>query len=431
MKRFFMCLVATLMATMTFASDYDTIFVKPGDNLDIKLIPHYDKHPALVGQELTWYLGCKDFAVAEIADSIASIIKPITLLGEKVWHVEKASKLDSGFVFTGYKLSTKAASTAVKDSMSKEDITGMTTDTIAFVHVLSKLDNTSLIVNPFSLNGDEAANVSNQVGDTIKVSISATNPINVQTYSLVKCEANGDTTILVSSTKPSFEFITENSINGVQAMITNDLGSYIFADKKINITVKPSFKVVALTSSVVTMKDIVTKTVEDTNVMDVNVLNHDSVALIITTNRNLTNITTKTSWNKDGVGLPEGTIANDTILTFSEFLKKDMEGRYNCLIYNNTIGDVNIGKLLETVTFVILAQYPTSNEGIEGDITPMFVADGILYLNEVNGVVRVFGINGSLLKTFKVNGGTERITLNLPKGTYIISNEENNIKVSI
>lgn len=424
MKRFFMCLVATLMATMTFASDYDTIFVKPGDNLDIKLIPHYDKHPALVGQELTWYLGYKDFAVAEIADSIASIIKPITLLGGKVWHVEKASKLDSGFVFTGYKLSTKATGTAVKDSMSKEDITGMTTDTIAFVHVLSDLNQN--VCKQFILVGEDAhAKITKNVGDTIKVSIGVTTSLDVQKYSLVKCEINGDTTVLVSSTKPNFNFITEVSIKDVQLMLTNDLGSCICEWKK-EIVMLPSFKVVALTSSVVTMKDIVTKTVEDTNVMDVNVLNHDSVALIITTNRNLANITTKTSWNKDGIGLPEGTIAIDTVLTFSEFLKKDMEGRYNCLVYNDADG-----KLLETVTFIILAQYPTSNEGIEGNVTPMFVADGILYLNEVNGVVRVFGINGSLLKTFKVNGGTERITLNLPKGMYIISNEENNIKVSI
>lgn len=447
MKRFFMCLVATLMATLAFASNYDTIFVKPNTASSFALHVDTVKYDYLKGQEVTWYVGFDEVDGVNEGEGkkfVARTVNPseiVTINGvDYLYNSNVGTEFNDYFnirtltVFYGHKI-TKSTSTGDGSIYhEKSDFDGVICDTTGVLHILKPLETahfTTFELNDVARQDDRLAEIN--LGDTIDVAFglntNETHPLDVMKYSLVLLsEDKQDTTVIAESETPEFKFIPTESYKNILGMVENTLGKALTPESwAINVNVLPAFEVISLGYSTVTMEESFSKTLENVESIDVNVLNHDSVALFVNTNTDKSKVNFTTSWNKDGLAITaDGVKVKDkTTLTFSEFVKPDMEGTYNCIISDED------GNPLKTVSFIVNAQFPTANETIGVNVTPMRVSNKVLYLDGVSGVVRVFNMRGGLVKTIKANGGTSQVSLDLPTGVYIITNDSNKIKASI
>lgn len=448
MKRFLMCLVATLMTTIAFAGNYDTIFVKPNTANNFALHVDTVKYPYLKGKEVTWYVGFeeqKGWLNDREYTFVARVVKPNEIVTidevQYLYNNKVGTSFDENMpnirtltVFYGHKITKSAVLPDESVALEASDFEGVECDTVGVLHLLKPLK--TEYFDKFELN--DAAKQNNRLteinmGDTIDVAFALksteTHPLDIMKYSLVLLsEDKQDTTVIVESTTPEFKFVPTESYKNILGMVENTLGKALTPESwAINVNVLPSFDVTSIGYSTVTMEESFSKTSEGVETIDVNVLNHDSVALFVNTNKDDSKVEFTTSWNKDGLAITaDGVKVKDkTTLTFSEFLKPDMEGTYNCIISDKD------GNPLKTVSFIVSAQFPTANETIGVNVTPMRVSNKVLYLDGVEGVVRVFNMRGGLVKTIKAHGGTSQVSLDLPTGVYIITNDSNKIKVSI
>lgn len=440
MKRFLMCLVATLMTTIAFAGNYDTIFVKPNTDFTFDLNVNTDKHPSLEGKKVIWYRGIADVNAIDITatpkETVASkLTNIITYRGQEAVQTEgeetKADNLN-GPIFYGYNIVVTTKADAAQGQLSVTDVKDMICDTVVFIHVLKELTNESF--GEFSVGDAKTPNSTHTIklGDSIDIKMlpkEGVEILDIQKYLLVSLSEDGkDTTVIAESLTPEFKIAPTESYERVFPMFENEIGKVLPKTTYAKtITVLPEFKVISIGYSTVTMEESFSKTSEGVETIDVNVLNHDSVALFVNTNKDDSKVEFTTSWNKDGLAITaEGVKVKDkTTLTFSEFVKPEMEGTYNCIISDKD------GNPLKTVSFIVSAQFPTANETIGVNVTPMRVSNKVLYLDGVEGVVRVFNMRGGLVKTIKAHGGTSQVSLDLPNGVYIITNDSNKIKVSI
>lgn len=447
MKRFLMCLVATLMTTIAFAGNYDTIFVKPNTGSSFALHVDTVKYPYLKGKEVTWYVGFDELdgvGEGEGHKFVAKSVNPDEIVTidnvDYLYNKNVGTEFNKDFhirtltVFYGHKITKSVPISDGNTYYEKADFEGVECDTVGVLHILKPLETAHF--ETFDLNdaSKQAGRLTEiNLGDTIDVIFGLdkdkTQPLDVMKYSLVLLsEDKQDTTVIAESKTPNFKFAPTESYKNILGMVENDLGKALTHELwAINVNVLPSFEVTSLSYSTVTMEESFSKTLEGVETIDVNVLNHDSVALVVNTNEKDSKVEFTTSWNKDGLAITaEGVEVKDkTTLTFSEFVKPNMEGTYNCIISDKD------GRPLKTVSFVVNAQYPTSNETIGVNVNPMRVSDKVLYLDGVKGVVRVFNMRGGLVKTIKANGGTSQVSLDLPTGVYIITNDSNKIKASI
>lgn len=462
MAKFLLTIVASLFAVLSFASEkVDTLFFQKGEAGNCLLELDTVKYPYLTEENVSWFIGFPDVYATEDGENVAVCAKQIpsgdivTMAdGKKYFHMENLG--DSWFTVGSYPHRTitlfnshKVQGTkSIKDDNDKvmyyelSDFEGSICDTVAVLHILKDLkaeDVTDLsVVTPKNgENGKYGSKFTAYEGDTVKVSVKIaesahTNYLDVQQYVLASVEGKNfeDTTVIVASEEPDFYFIPEQSYDKVVLLIANEKGYVAKSEWEKAFTFIPKFTVEGVSYTQVTNGESYTKEVIDTTFIDVNVHKGDSVSLDIISNYSEAKPKLICTWNKDGVAVP----VSDTIrvennglsLTFAAFDFEEMHGTYNCIIT-----DKNTGETVTTVSFKVHDSLATANETIVANNTSIKVYDNVLYLNGVQGEVKVYSMVGSLVKTILANGGVEQYPLNLKSGVYLIVNNGNTSKVVV
>lgn len=421
MKKFLLSIFCTLSAVFAFASDYDTIFVKPGVEFNYKLVVDTVKHPALSGDnysKVAWYRGYEKETYQDGETIVGETLQNvITLNGEKIIHfdnVKNGNTLD-GFVFYGYKLDlgTKAIS---DNLLTKTKANALTTDTVAFIHVLKELNKDNF--TSFTMNKDKKSLIINE-GDSVEFNIVYNDAIDVQKYSVVSIsEDKKDTTIIVTSDKPYFKVpLSEMEKTTVYPMVSNEIGNVVRdGNWGKEITVRPSFKVESVSVSVVSGSTSKTDTFNETNEANISVYNHDSLTFVVNTNIKETGVKYVTNWTLNGkqVLSDSVTVSKDGLsLAIQEFRKPDMDGVYKCMILNSENGN-----LLGEAIFNVKSEYPTSNEDIVNVKPSLVIGGNTIYSKGYEGYVYLYTITGQMAKTFRISQG-EAVPVTLTNGIYI------------
>lgn len=420
MKKFLLSIFCTLSVMFAFASNYDTVYVKPNTEFNYKLIVDTVKHPALKGDnynEVAWYRGYEKPTYQDNQTIVGETLQNvITLDGEKRIHVDNVENGNTlnGFVFYGYKLDL--GTKAIADNLlTKTQANALTTDTVAFIHVLKELNKDNF--KSFTVNNGATKLVVNE-GDSVEFNIVYNEAIDVQEYSIVSLSEDGkDTTVIVTSDKPSFKVpLKEMEKTTVYPMVSNEIGKVVKDGTwGKNITVRPSFKIESIAVSTVSGSKNSTETFNDTTATNVLVYNHDSVAFIINANVKESNVKYVTNWTLNGNQIVCDTITTSKdglTLMINEFRKPDLDGTYKCMILSTD------GKVLGEATFIVESQFPTGNESIAVNKPSLAVANKTIRSNGYDGVVYVYSITGKLVKTLRI-AQSEVVTLDVTNGIYV------------
>ena len=420
MKKFLLSIFCTLSVMFAFASNYDTVYVKPNTEFNYKLIVDTVKHPALKGDnynKVAWYRGYENPTYQDKQTIVGEVLENvITLDGEKRIHVDNVENGNTlnGFVFYGYKLDL--GTKAIADNLlTKTQANALTTDTVAFIHVLKELNKDNF--KSFTVNNGATTLVVNE-GDSVEFNIVYNEAIDVQEYSIVTLSEDGkDTTVIVTSNKPSFKVpLKEMEKTTVYPMVSNEIGKVVKDGtwgKKI--TVRPSFKIESISVSTVSGTKNSTETFNDTTATNVLVYNHDSVAFIVNANVKESTVKYVTNWTLNGNQIVCDTITTSKdglTLMINEFRKPDLDGTYKCMILSTD------GKVLGEATFIVESQFPTGNESIAVNKPSLVVANKTIRSNGYDGVVYVYSITGKLVKTLRI-AQSEAVTLDVTNGIYI------------
>lgn len=420
MRKFLLTIFCTLSVIFAFASNYDTVYVKPNTEFNYKLIVDTVKHPALKGNnynKVAWYRGYEKPTYQEKQTIVGEVLENvITLDGEKRIHVDNVENGNTlnGFVFYGYKLDL--GTKAIADNLlTKTQANALTTDTVAFIHVLKELNKDNF--KSFTVNNGATTLVVNE-GDSVEFNIVYNEAIDVQEYSIVSLSEDGkDTTVIVTSNKPSFKVpLKEMEKTTVYPMVSNEIGKVVKDGTwGKNITVRPSFKIESIAVSTVSGSKNSTETFNDTTATNVLVYNHDSVAFIVNANVKESKVKYVTNWTLNGNQIVCDTITTSKdglTLMINEFRKPDLDGTYKCMILSTD------GKVLGEATFIVESQFPTGNESIAVNKPSLVVANKTIRSNGYDGVVYVYSITGKLVKTLRI-AQSEAVTLDVKNGIYI------------
>lgn len=421
MKKFLLSIFCTLSVMFAFASNYDTVYVKPNTEFNYKLIVDTVKHPALKGDnynKVAWYRGYEKPTYQDKQTIVGELLgNVITLDGEKRIHVDNVENGNTlnGFVFYGYKLDL--GTKAIADNLlTKTQAASLTTDTVAFIHVLEELVDTKL--SGFKINNrNDLQKLTVNEGDSVEFEITYNNALDVQEYAIVSLsEDKKDTTVIVTSDKPYFKVpLKEMEKTTVYAMVSNEIGKLVKTRWGKDITVRPSFKIESIAVSTVSGSKNSTETFNDTTATNVLVYNHDSVAFIINANVKESNVKYVTNWTLNGNQIVCDTITTSKdglTLMINEFKKPDLDGTYKCMILSTD------GKVLGEATFIVESQFPTGNESIAVNKPSLVVANKTIRSNGYDGVVYVYSITGKLVKTLRI-AQSEAVTLDVTNGIYI------------
>lgn len=423
MKKFLLSIFCTLSVMFAFASNYDTVYVKPNTEFNYKLIVDTINHPALKGDnynKVAWYRGYETPVEGTYDETIVgeTLKNVITLDSEKRIHVDNVSDGETlnGFVFYGYKLDLGTKSNPAPDELLTEDeAAALTTDTIAFIHVLKTLEANNF--KSFTVNNGTKAITVNE-GDSIEFNIVYNDAVDVQEYAIVSLsEDKKDTTVIVTSDKPYFKVpLKEMEKTTVYPMVSNEINKVIKDGTwGKSITVRPSFKIESIAVSTVSGSKNSTETFNDTTATNVLVYNHDSVAFIVKANVKESNVKYVTNWTLNGNQIVCDTITTSKdglTLMINEFKKPDLDGTYKCMILSTD------GKVLGEATFIVESQFPTGNESIAVNKPSLVVANKTIRSNGYDGVVYVYSITGKLVKTLRI-AQSEVVTLDVKNGIYI------------
>lgn len=421
MRKFLLSIFCTLSAMVLFASNYDTVYVKPNTEFNYKLVVDTVNHPALKGDnynKVAWYRGYEKPTYQDNQTIVGETLENIiTLDGEKRIHVDNVEngKTLNGFVFYGYKLDLGTKS--IPDNLlTKTQSLALTTDTVAFIHVLEELNDTKL--SGFKINNkNDLQKLTVNEGDSVEFEITYNNALDVQEYAIVSLsEDKKDTTVIVTSDKPYFKVpLKEMEKTTVYAMVSNEIGKLVKTRWGKDITVRPSFKIESIAVSTVSGGKNSTETFNDTTATNVLVYNHDSVAFIVNANVKESNVKYVTNWTLNGNQIVCDTITTSKdglTLMINEFRKPDLDGTYKCMILSTD------GKVLGEATFIVESQFPTGNESIAVNKPSLVVANKAIRSNGYDGVVYVYSITGKLVKTLRI-AQSEAVTLDVKNGIYI------------
>ena len=437
MKKFLFLLVAIFIAKLSaFASNYDTVFVKPNEPLSFPLEVNLEEYPYLENREVTWYVGFEarklvgegetEFVAKRLSSDEIKTVEGIKYyqnedLAESFYPSEVNVRTVT--VFYGHSILKSASNNYGKAYLTADEFANVTCDTIGVIHILKELKPD--YINAFNdINKD---NYDYYVGDTAKIKIgisSELEELDVQKYAVLAIGENKDTTLVAESDSNIVEFMPTESMNIYPAII-NDMG-YAVKDAKRELAVLPDFAVIELTINTIRKDYMTSKTEENVTTMEVAPYEGDSLSFVVTTNATDSKTRYNTSWNKDGQNLIEGVVAkNKNTLTINSFNPETMVGTYNCIVTNL---DKNESV---TISFKVTDESVTANENIELLDSQIKVYNNTLYLSNVTGKVNIVNLTGKIVKSFKANGGEEVIPLDLQSGVYIISTENGNKKISL
>lgn len=446
MRNFLLSVLATLfvsVASMNAMSKIDTVYYKPGDVCNVELQLNLEAYPYLEFEDVTWVAGFEptfaDFSPNGNHTVIGKLISEENIItasdGKKYLHIEKLGENWFGnsvigmegirtiTVYNSHKvIPTKSVDHNSNVYFEDGDLDGSICDTIAVLHILKQIGKKDF---NFTFDGNQTTYYA---ADTVVARPRLVNDelseLDVFSYGLIAVDGT-DTTLLATSDTDSLSFIAEETEGmKIHATITNDLGTTV-SNVARTIVVLPQFEVTSLQYTTSNADETKTITVEGVEETEVKVLNHDSLSLVVNTNAKESQYSLTYAWNKDGEGLPtEGVVANKNVLTFSEFVKPDMDGTYNCIIT-----DKETGKAISTVSFIVTSEYPTANETISVKKGLTYV-NGTLYADEpMTGVVRVYSMIGGLVKAIQVSDATE-VSIDVPQGIYLIEVGGETLKIS-
>lgn len=448
MKKFLLSLLVLSATSVSYAVEkVDTVLFIPGEAGNYELKVDTEKYPYLENKEVTWIAGFDEFegkfdtdndGTNEITLKVCAMeIDPswiVTMNGKKYLHTEKIGNSWTEGLFEGapsirtlnlfyiHKISSKAVTDKFGTFYTKDDFENYTCDTTAILHIQKELK------EDYVTFGFDGKGTTYKVGDTIKTKAKLTDkvtPLDIQKYSLITINKK-DTTILAVSDSSTIEYIPVEDVKDmtVKVMVGNKIG-YVTANSTKVLNVLPIFNVESLQYSVTTKNETYSKTEENVETIDVEVMNHDSLALIVNTNAEKSEYDLIYTWNKEGKSLPSEVICKDNIVSFSEFVKPDYDGVYNCIITDNETKEV-----LSEVSFIVKSEYPTSNENINVNNNNVKVINNTLYIENEVGKVKIYNTLGSLVKEYSVNGNLI-VDLNLSSGIYFININKSNIKVLV
>lgn len=444
MKKYLLILFSCFVTAISFAaSKIDTLYFKAGDAGNALLQVDTVKYPYLKGHEadVTWMVGFEEVTATfnpidespAVKETVCSMKIPseaiVTLDGKKYLHNENigdtwypgVTDMRTITVFYTHQIvGTKSITDIYGTWFTKDELKGYICDTVAVLHISKELKN-----NYFDFNFSGKGNTY-RVGDTVKVSTSIKKnqiePLDIQQFALANIEGK-DTTILAISDSSKIEYVTDTEMDAanVQVIAYNNI-NYVASKTKKKLTVLPAFEIESLVYSVANDTTIYSKTAEYTNEINVEVQNHDSLALVINSNNKTSKYNLHYSWNKDGKDLPSDVIyigddkdnTKCNIIAFSEFVKPDFDGVYNCIISDN-----DSKKVLATVSFNVTSSYPTANEDIEINKISFSIVGDNLKINTVeSGELMICNTLGQIVKLQYVNGNANVILPN-QSGVYI------------
>lgn len=374
MKKFLLTFFIAFMSVLSYAQ-VDTVYVKPNDPINFELVVDTAKYPFLKGLEdkVVW-----EKNGGEIPGEYIKVLN-----GKKYLDVEKADwhQHDGNYY---YKFEA--------DVVTKADISVQ--DTIKHVHVYETPE-----IESYTING--AKNVQIYEGDTAFVEVGVKDIMDAKKFLLL----NGEDTI-TRSASPKFYFIP--SKDGKQEYHITVVNPFDKATSKTPrvITIIPAIKLESLAYFAQTGEDNYTKTTPNSE-MNVNVLNHDSVNIIVNTNAaNILEIEgnygVTYTWNKDGLSLPDGVVVKDGALIISEYNKETMDGKYNCIVSDT--------KTTFTVTFDVSSTYPTSNEMINANKYKVVCKDGYMIIsNATSERLVISNVSGQILVNKTISSDMEQV----------------------
>ena len=416
-------LVAVIMTAMSYAQ-VDTAFFAPGKPGNYELKVDTVKHSALkeIDPASVWYVG-----FPETGGYVARKVKvEETRIDESgklfLYNRELASSWDPNFpelrtitLFYGYRVTTRSSET---EYFTKEQLEGMIKDTVAVLHLvkdLKTIQNPTDLVTSFQVNKFNDGIIKLTEGDTAKFTVEAVNKLDIQKYMLASNKE-----IIAESDSGYFELVPYETIKDISLVVSNKSGEYFFPWLK-TLEVYPKFDVTNIMCSVYNNGKTISTENPDSNELEVEVFNHDSVQLKVETNitevLNPTNVVY--SWNKDGKSLPEGITVNKNILTISEYSKPDMDGTYNCI---TTANDTTI-----ISSFIFKSEFPASVKSLEKKIISSY--NGNIIINNVQGekVIVIDSIGRIIYSSIPYSGANIKVE----PGIYfvIISNKTYKLEV--
>ena len=438
MKKFLISLMAIFIASVgAFASDYDTIYVEPNKSFDYVLGVDLNKYPYLEDKEITWYAAFNSINEYSVKSLNGDEIQ--TIGDVKHFHIENlANDFGENYqnqrtltLFYAFKIDTKSATDFNGERyFTNDNFDEMTCDTVAVVHVLKELD--PEIIDNFAelkVKFDEKEKVYKyNVGDTAQWQIEFNRDeyvdLDIQKYGVVSINEENDTTLIAVSDSNIVSFIPTEDMR-IYPVISNDLG-YVVKDAHRDIVVLPDFEITELTATIVSNNVTTSKTEDGVLSIEISPLDGDSVAFTVKTNTKESEIPCQFNWNKDGIALPDCVTFDKDTLFISDFNPETMLGKYNCII---TLKDEE--KTTITVTLNVVKRNVTANEDIDVKESNIQVYGNTLKLSGVKGKVNIVTLNGKIVKNIQAKGGEETYTLDIPNGIYVISTENENVKVSI
>lgn len=266
-------------------------------------------------------------------------------------------------------------------------------------------------------------------GDTVTLEIEMEEAAsgNVDLYSVIEVDENGEQVdeVIATSETSSVSFVVEHSMR-IKVVVSNETELAI-SDQTIEITAIPGVEVVSIGYSISNTEEEVVggDHLDGQTEVSFTVNAQERVMLVVNTNWSLLEDIEEEvefKWTKDGEDVPANVTVEEAYLIIESFDTDTHNGVYECVVSNN-------GEQKAIVYFAINTDLSTDNEVIVASQS-MYVSNGYLYLDQVSGSVKIYNINGSLVKTIPANSGNV-IPLNLPKGIYVITNGKDVVKAII
>lgn len=402
MKKILLLFCLSLFSLVSFASNIDTLYFKPGDAGNVELKIDTVKYPYLEWDNVSWFVGFDDYlghfnteegwknaTVCALNISTSDVFKGLIITGpegKKYLHSEKIGEswfpLDPHprtiVLFSAHQIqATKAVSDRFGTWVDRNDLVNSILDTVAVLHIQKELKTNDL---EFAFKNNQ---LTYYVGDTITVLprvTGTTDSLDVNQLYLLNIQGK-DTTLLSSvNGVDSLTFIPEEAAENYVISIgaTNLFGSYV-STFSWPIKVLPLLEIESLQYSTINKEQTVTKTEEDVTEVSFAVLPNDSVKLVVNTNASESETSLTYSWNIDGKGIEADTVvAKKNVLTISKF-SKELAGTYNCIIK-----DKDLNKVVATVSFKVSYESPTANEVLTDTNYQVWVENGCVTIKNAS-----------------------------------------------
>lgn len=438
----------SLFSLVSFASNIDTVYFKPGDAGNIELKIDTVKYPYLTEDNVNWFIGFPEVTatfdqnrnpsdgnevtatVCAVNISTSEIFSPMIITGpdnKKYLHSEKIG--DNWFsmgsvpgprtivLFSAHQVvGTRTVDDYFGTWYDKADLANSICDTVAVLHIQKQLTGSDI---RFTKPANEEVFY---VGDTVVVTPVIRNDadsLDVNSLSLIT--VNEEDTILLDYCKgvDTLSFIPETDGKvKLEIGASNLFGNYVSTFSR-TITILPTLELSSLQSTIVGSTETLTTTYEGVDSMTVSILEGDSLQLVVNTNSKEADIPVNYSWNVDGQGITADSVyVNKNTLSISKF-KTELQGTYNCIITEK-----NSNKILATASFKVVRQSPTANE---------IISETAYQVTSENGSIVVKGASNkqimitNMLGQVVYNGvsNSDNFSINVPNNKVLIIKVDN------